>query len=1289
MSLKVPKSKAFDAMDALPKLKQQWVLIGLAGIASNLLALSLPLLMLQLYDRIIPQAAYSTLSMIIVSVLVAVLMETSIRMARTYITSWSAARFEHKLMTELVNRFLAEPLHRFEQKGTGAVLQQFSAVTTLKYHHSGQTFQNLLDLPFTFLYIGIVFILSTWLGGLLIAGYIVYGFLTWFTQRRNPQLFEEHRQADLRRNNFLTETLTNIHTIKSMSMEFLMMRRYARLQESCAKVVGRLTYSLDMFNVTGTSFSSVMTMLIMSMGAWLVVENQLSNGELVACMMLGSRALGPVQRLGSIWSKHQKDKILKKEIQQVLTQDALPIQASTFSAPPSCWLTRNFQPASLSVKDLQFQFSGSDSPILSKINFDIAPGEFVWLDIPSGAGRSTLLQILAGVLPPQSGVVKVNLQSKSNGNIAYISRDAQIFEGSLIENISLYDSGRVENSLACAHAIGFDNFISKLPKGWDTVVGDMASESLPQGYRQRISIIRALSGEPEFLLIDDAASTLDAEGELMFYEFLKSLRNKLTVLIVSDRSSFQQLASRKIQLEMPLTSQSSGSNSVSRSATTGSKLNDKSTSSLLLPKSNFVSSSRWQDTHEAVHAQFREISDLEECLVPLLKHLNSLSSAREVAEALPYFYDHLDLTQFNNTMSRLGFNAYVWRCNLGTLENHSLPCLFVPENENAFVVIKREGNDWLVHAPSNTQPHRESRLNLNGQACVYIPEIKSDARLFSWIKVLLPRFSKLYWQATFAALLTGVLLTVSPILMMHIFSTIIPSGSSEGLLNFIYGALIVLLVSHFFSQNRVRVLAHLSSRIEFLFGSAIFEKILRMPPSMTEKASVGSQMARLKSFEAIRDSFTGPVAATIMELPASLVLLVALALINPICILVFIGLIASYWVLYKLFSNRTADAVKKLGVAVTERNRFLIQMVSKMRSIRTNDGTQAWLNRFRRISADATLTGLKVERLTTSFIALSQLLMTLSALIIIAASTPMVIAQTLSSGALIASMFLMWRVLNPLQILFTNITRIERIKSAASQIDNLMRMEVEGKRASPSIGNHPINGRINFSRVSFRYLSGTDPAISGLDFAIEPGEIFAVSGSSGAGKSTLLKLVLGLYSPQGGAILIDGTDIRQFDPLALRRYISYAPQDIHLFRATLDQNLRLARPDASTQDIINALDMAGAMEQIQLLPLGIQTRIGDNTHLLSSSLRQKLSLARAYLTQAPIMLLDEPGALLDKEGEAQFIKTLSALRGKVTVILVSQQENYLRTADRVLVMDHGFMRAIGKPSELLLHKSVV
>ena len=1288
-----------------------------SSIIINLLALAFPLLMLQLYDRILPHQSYETLGLLAFAVGIAIALEALLRVVRSYTTAWIAARFEHKAMLAVAERSLAEPLHDFERKGTVTVIDGFKSVSSLKYHYSGQTFQQLMDLPFTLLYVLIVFILSPWIGILLSIGYAIFIYITWKNGHEDPALIKEQKQSDLRRANFLNETLNNVHTLKSMTMEALMLRRYERLQESCASVMSRLTYAIDMSAGIGNIFSPLMNMLVVAIGAWLVINNHLSNGELAACLLLGMRSLAPLQRLGGMWNKYQQDEVLREGLAAIISQDGLQVTLDEMNSE-SKPTDRPIVASSMTLDHVTYRFPGLKTDIFKDLSLEVKAGECLAINGASGSGRSTLLQLLAGVLQATEGKVLVDgkdiqdipLNALSEV-LAYLPQKALMFEGSLLDNVSVFDPTRIDRALLAAKSLGLGDFVSKMPRGWDSPVGDMAADSLPPGFRQRIAIVRALSNQPNVILFDDATSVMDSEGDTAFLRFMEAVKGKVTIVLVSQRPSFLRLADRSLYLQdgqlhdvdpskvIPLPG--AGKSAANNMGMVGSSAPAENRVGLpenYHPMANEVffdspfkhaqiDLHRWDRTKSTIANNFKFTTDLSSCLSLLLKLMNARGTAREVAESLPYYTDSLDLPGFQNAMSHMGYKTSEVQCSLGSIEPRALPCLFVPDNASAFVVMGRIGKQMRIGGGDFEEGHLEPDLGMLGRAYFYEVSETDLQDHRSWVMRVMYRFSPLIGQATLSSVVSGLVMMSGPLFLSIVYSTIIPSGAVDSLVYLSIGASIALGAGYFFMRHRARILAYISGRIEYLFGATILQQVLKMAPAYTERASVGSQTSRLQSFEAIRDLFTGSLASTVLESPATLVLLIVLAILNPISLLIFAIMVAVYGLMYFIFSGPTHSRVVALSRAVTKRNEFLVEMTGKMRIVRECAAQQLWLERFREISANATMAGYKAEQLSALLVGISYFVMMLSALMIVVATVPSVMMQTVSAGALIASMLLMWKVLAPIQTIFTNMTRIERVRSAARQIDGLMKIAGERQENTTSLVSRGLEGKIEFSRASFRYSLNVDPALIGMDFRIQPGDMVAISGANGGGKSTLLKLILGMYQPQAGSILIDNVDIRQLDPLELRRLIGYAPQDVQLFRATIAQNLRLARPEATDDEVYQALDMAGALEQILELPRGIEYRVGDNTNELPSSLRQKLCLARAYLTRAPIMLFDEPGAGLDSLGDQKFMDALKALKGKATVLFISHRPSHIRIADTLLVLDKGYLRAAGPPDELLKQAS--
>ena len=1288
------------------------ITLAVASILVNALALAFPLMMLQLFDRIIPHQSVDTLFLVSVTVALAVIVESLLRLARAYLTAWSAARFEHRALMAVAERVLAEPLHQLEQGGGSEALERFKAVSTIKHHYAGQMFQQLLDLPFfTVVYLGLIFLMSPWIGFMLVGGYVIFVVVTWGAGAKFPQLVLEQKSADTQRGNFLLETINNIHTMKSMTMESLAIRHHERLQEKCARLIGRVTYALDMSAGLGTVFSPLMTILTAVIGAWLVINGKLSNGELAACVMLGMRSLAPLQRLGGIWSRHQQDTILRKELVETLQQPPLPAtqqgKPGEYAAAASLVADR---PLGVELDDLGYRFPGASHPMFRNLSLKIAPGECLLLDGGGGAGRSTLLHLIAGVTAPDHGKVLidgVDIHAPTSPSLAslvgYLPHHADLFEGTLLENVTVFDAVRIPRALEIAGALGLADFVARLPKGWETAVGDSASEILPPGYRQRIALVRALASGPGVLLIDDAASMIDAHGEALLLAYLESVIGKATIIMASHQPAFRHLATRTVQLhhglivldtpgQAPVSSaQASADRGETAAQLTAPFLPEAFEGgpiSCMAPRTGDdpEHQDRWAQVSAAVASRFPRQSDLARCLTALLRALNGRQTGREVTEALPHDGDCLDLHGFEGVMVNLGFSSKRTRCALGAIESRRMPCLFVPDEGPALVVIGRSGDQIRVNGyPAGSVA--QSDQSLRGYAYFFEPVEKRAADGKSWVWRAVTRFSPLLFQAMIAAVMVGATTMIAPLFLNVVYATIIPSGALDSLWYVSAGALMAILLGYAFMRQRARILAQVAARIDYLFGASILQQVLHMAPSFTERASVGSQTTRLQSFDAIRDMFTGPLAATILESPATLIMLAVLGFMNPVALIVYVVMVVVYLLLFKLFSSRSKDRVARVATTSARRNEFLIEMVARMRAVRECNAQQIWLARFREISAAATMSAFRSEQLSALLTNISYCVMTMSALGIIVVSVPAVWSQAVTAGGLIASMMLMWRVLSPLQTLFSGMTRVDRVVSVARQIDALMKIPGERPDTPGLSASRRSSGRIEFARVSFRYATNVDAALVGVECRIDPGDMVAITGPNGGGKSTLLKLILGMYQPQAGAILIDNIDIRQLDPVVLRRMVGYTPQEIRLFQTTIEQNLRLARPDATSVELHQALEMAGALAQVEALPGAMQYRVGPNGKELSSSLRQKLSLARAYLSRAPIMLFDELGAGLDPQGVAQLEKTLAFLKGRATVIFISHQPELIHLADTLLVFDKGYLKAAGAPSALLTPRS--
>ncbi|MBF0417073.1 MAG: peptidase domain-containing ABC transporter [Magnetococcales bacterium] len=686
--------------------------------------------------------------------------------------------------------------------------------------------------------------------------------------------------------------------------------------------------------------------------------------------------------------------------------------------------------------------------------------------------------------------------------------------------------------------------------------------------------------------------------------------------------------------------------------------------------------------------EFAQLSDFGACLVPLLHALGYRGDLRHVAEALPHFAESLDLTGLRNVMANLTFQSHEIRMPLNEIDPRLMPCLFVPEQRGAMVVYEHIGDLLLIFDGATGQIGRIPPLDIKGSTFffkIFDHELMSlEQNRIGWLRMATNRFRRYFYFIVGLTAAITLLQIAPPLYSMAVYDRVIGSHSMQTLVYLVIGVLLALGFDWLLRSMRARILMHVGAHMDSIVSSAIFLRILSLIPSYTERAPIGSQVARIKDFDNVREFFTGPLALVFLEMPFTVIFIIvmatlagSLAFIPAITAILFLVL---WLVMTPLVENEGAKARR----ARAKHQEFSVEVLNKIRAIKYLGAEEMWFERFRELSAEAAMQNFRSSLITAAVNTIAQFLVVASGLLTVALGVLRVLAAEMSVGGLVASMILVWRVLAPLQSIFFAMTRMEQIRSSVKQIDGLMNVKPEFEAYAPIEPIKKFVGAVSFVRVSLRYNNDAEPALMGVSFEVKPGEVVVVVGSNGSGKSTIIKLLAGLYVPQAGSIRIDGQDIRQMNPIELRHAVAYVPQRCDLYHGTIAQNLRLAHATASMEELEDACRKSGVLEDVQALPRGFDTRIGDTSSgQLSSSMVQKLSLARAYLKPSQLLLFDEPASALDWEGDQAFQKVVNALRGKATVFIVTHRPSHMRLADQLFFFDQGYLKLAGPPNEVL------
>ena len=687
------------------------------------------------------------------------------------------------------------------------------------------------------------------------------------------------------------------------------------------------------------------------------------------------------------------------------------------------------------------------------------------------------------------------------------------------------------------------------------------------------------------------------------------------------------------------------------------------------------------------------ISDYGACLVPLLEALGWSGRARHLSESLPHFIDELDLEDFRSTLANLNFNTVAIKIGLDGLNPGLLPCLFVPDKGPVCVVLGlNDDGGYRVFNGASRAKEAISGENFGGTA--YVLKQGTDQRPLqsdsaAWMAELFVRFRKLVLQVLVITLMVNLMSLAMPLFMMAIYDVVIPSGSVDQLILLFLGVCSALGFEWAFRRFRSLIMAHAAGRIDYIIGTAGFRQVLMMPIAMTENEPLGAQVSHLQEFESVREFFAGPLGETLIDIPFAVLFVAVITVLAGWLVLVPIlaaVILVAGAMLASPFVRRVYGQVSK---GRTQQQRFLIEAVSGMRAIKFAGAETVWIKRFSNISAESAIGDFRVAMINQTMQTIGKSALLGAGIAMVGFGAIMVMDKTLTIGALVASMALSWRVLGPFQSLLTLLNRATQIRATLRQINHLMKLKPERLpgHIPPKLS---YRGRISFSNVAFRHAPEADPALSGVNFSVEPGEVLAITGANGAGKSTILNLAAGLYRPQMGAVLIDGIDVRQMDAIDIRQNIGLVPQTSEMIYGTVSQNLRLVTPWASDEDIVEAAKTAAVHEAILGLQNGYETRLTETVVAeLPEGFKQKLSLTRAYLRKPSILLFDEPGQMLDERGDAAFLAAIEKFRGSATIIVVSHRPSHLRVADHLMVLENGRVKYFGKPADALdLHGAV-
>lgn len=645
--------------------------------------------------------------------------------------------------------------------------------------------------------------------------------------------------------------------------------------------------------------------------------------------------------------------------------------------------------------------------------------------------------------------------------------------------------------------------------------------------------------------------------------------------------------------------------------------------------------------------------------------------------------------------ARAGLSAAVDKRPLGKIADYTLPCVLLLEGRSACILRRVDrGHAEILMPEAGRGAARLTLAELEKIYAGYVifvrPEVGFDSRTddaraerpSSWFWGTVASFWPVYLQVALAALVVNIFALTGSLFTMNVYDRVVPNNAIETLWVLAIGAAAVFVFDLILRSVRNYFLENAGNRADILLASRIFEHVLGVRMA-GRTASAGAFANHLREFETLRDFFTSSTLAALIDLPfALLFMLVVWQIGGPLAWIpaVAFPIVALIGFLIQIPLNR---AVRRSFADATQKHGILVETLGGLETIKSLGAEGRMLGRWESIVGRTARSATRSRTLSALAINFSLFAQNAVSVVMVIAGVYMIAEGQITLGALIACTMLAGRAMLPLSQVAALATRLEQSLAALGALNKVMALPVERPPNAHFVHRADMQGEIEFRNVEFSYPNQKLGALNGLSLVVRAGERVGIIGRIGSGKSTVARLMLALYEPQGGAILVDGTDLRQIDPASLRQRIGCLLQDVYLFYGTVRENILAGAPHADDAALLSASYVAGVDEFCNRHPLGFDTPVGERSELLSGGQRQAVALARALVGNPPILILDEPTSAMDNSSETLFKTRLTEVLPGKTLVLITHRSSLLSLVDRLVVIDNGRVVADG-PRETVI-----